>query len=74
MTSKLGQTHLKSDRKILFTQHNTKRKKKESGAEQFPMKDSKHMETWHSSERNKICKHAQGKSAGGMERTLRKMK
>lgn len=24
------------------------------------------METWHSSERNKICKHAQGKSAGGM--------
>lgn len=40
MTSKLGQTHLKSDREILFAQHNTKRKKKKKnlGQNSFPQK------------------------------------
>lgn len=32
------------------------------------------METWHGSERNKICKHAKGKSAGGVGWRLRDMK
>lgn len=75
MTSKLGQPHLKSDRKTLFIQHtHTHRKKKrKTGAEQFPTKDSKHMETWHRSERNKICKHAQGKISWGVGQRLRDM-
>lgn len=39
MTSKLGQTHLKSDRKILFTQHNkTHTQKKNLGQNSFPQK------------------------------------
>lgn len=57
---------------VRTTQHKKEKKKKESGAKQFPTKDSKHMETWHSSERNKICKHAQGKSAGGYEIAIEK--
>lgn len=70
VTSKLGQPHLKSDRETLFTQHTHK---KETGAEQFPTKDSKHMETWHHCERNKICKHAQGKISWEAGQGLRDM-
>lgn len=73
MTSKLGQPHLKSARETLFTLHTHKKKKKGTGAgaEQFPTKDSKRSETWHTSERNKICKHAQGKFSWRLGQRLR---
>lgn len=73
MTSKLGQTHLKSDREILFAQHNTKRKKRKNlGQNSFPQKTANIWKLGTVVRETKSVSMLKGNQLGGYEIAIEK--